>query len=640
MCKSPPTTIMDSDLADAQEVKAAEESAWEILTGFSLPKYAVDSLTHYKNNPESFKNEVLSGITVAVMQVPESVAFSFVAGVPPLVGLYSTFFLGFITAVIGGKEGMISGAAGAMAVVIKDLMADSGPLSDYSKGDRFNHLLMTVLVCGILQTLCGLFQLAKLVKLISKPCMVGFMNGLGIVIFYAQFGAFKKCPYAKATAPSSPDYFSDCKENERRWMELGGEDAAKTWLTLLLVAFTMAIMVGWPKVIPQKYQRLLPSSLVAIIFGTLWEHYVNREGFGVSTRTVGGTEQLKGAFPRYHLPQVPSNGNGEWGVIFQYGISLTFVGLIESVMTLQACDEITETLPSVFRSNQECVAQGVANAVSGLFGAMGGDAMIGQSTINISVNGARGRLSGATAGILMLFFVVALSPVISTVPIGTLTGVLFMVVLSTFNWQTFPMLASHVLPESLLKCVERVAGPLPRIPKADAFVIVLTTVLAVYFNLAVGVVVGTVVLSTFDAWNRGARFQVVKGTNGPGCVVYQPLQPLFFGTSKDFARAFTPGADPQKCVVDLSRSAVADYTAVDALADVAARYEKVEKSFEIIGVSADDKKFIQLAGPAVKGAADALDGGVTRVSSKTALVDDIEANPKDVELRQRAGSHS
>ena len=423
-------------------------------------------------------------------------------------------------------------------------------------------------------------------------------------------------------------------------MELGGEDAAKTWLTLLLVAFTMAIMVGWPKVIPQKYQRLLPSSLVAIIFGTLWEHYVNREGFGISTRTVGGTEQLKGAFPRYHLPQVPSNGNGEWGIIFQYGISLTFVGLIESVMTLQACDEITETLPSVFRSNQECVAQGIANAVSGLFGAMGGDAMIGQSTINISVNGARGRLSGATAGILMLFFVVALSPVISTVPIGTLTGVLFMVVLSTFNWQTFPMLASHVLPEPILKCLERVAGPLPRIPKADAFVIVLTTVLAVYFNLAVGVVVGTVVLSTFDAWNRGARFQVVKGTSGPGCVVYQPLQPLFFGTSKDFARAFTPGADPQKCVVDLSRSAVADYTAVDALADVAARYEKVEKSFEIIGVSADDKKFIQLAGPAVKGAADALDGGVTRVSSKTALVEDIEANPKDVELRQRAGSHS
>ena len=192
MCKSPPTTIMNSDLADATEVKAAEESAWEILTGFSLPKYAVDSLTHFKNNPESFKNEVLSGITVAVMQVPESVAFSFVAGVPPLVGLYSTFFLGFITAVIGGKEGMISGAAGAMAVVIKDLMADSGPLSSYSKGDRFNHLLMTVLVCGILQTLCGLFQLAKLVKLISKPCMVGFMNGLGIVIFYAQFGAFKK----------------------------------------------------------------------------------------------------------------------------------------------------------------------------------------------------------------------------------------------------------------------------------------------------------------------------------------------------------------------------------------------------------------------------------------------------------------
>ena len=195
---------MNSDLADATEVKAAEESAWEILTGFSLPKYAVDSLTHYKNNPESFKNEVLSGITVAVMQVPESVAFSFVAGVPPLVGLYSTFFLGFITAVIGGKEGMISGAAGAMAVVIKDLMADSGPLSSYSKGDRFNHLLMTVLVCGILQTLCGLFQLAKRVKLISKPCMVGFMNGLGIVIFYAQFGAFKKCPYAKATAPESP----------------------------------------------------------------------------------------------------------------------------------------------------------------------------------------------------------------------------------------------------------------------------------------------------------------------------------------------------------------------------------------------------------------------------------------------------
>ncbi|EGB13101.1 hypothetical protein AURANDRAFT_35872, partial [Aureococcus anophagefferens] len=490
------------------------------------------------NDKEAFKNELLSGVTVAVMQVPESVAFSFVAGVPPLVGLYSTFFLGLITALIGGKPGMISGAAGAMAVVIKDLMADSGPLSSYSNGDRFQHLLMTVALCGVLQTLCGVFQLAKLVKLISKPCMIGFMNGLGIVIFMAQRAARARVDAARA--PRRAD----------------ARAQTKTWLTLLLVGFTMMIMLAWPRVIPARCASA---------------RFINRGLIGVSTRTVGQTEKLSGARapPSWHVPQVPADG--EWGVVFQYAISLTFVGLIESVMTLQAVDEITEDLPSVFRSNQECVAQGVANLVSGLFGAMGGDAMIGQSTINVSVNGARGRLSGAAAGVLMLVFVVFLSPVISVIPIGTLTGVLFMVVLSTFCFDTFRLL--------------------PRIPRADAFVIVETTVLAVVFNLraaaAIGVVVGSVTLATFDAWNRGASFAVAKTdkkTDGDE-VTYSPLAPLFFGTVKDFSKAFAPGSDPKSCVVDLERSAIADYSALVALADVAHRYALVDKRVKIKNAS-------------------------------------------------------
>ncbi|KAK7232874.1 sulfate transporter [Aureococcus anophagefferens] len=573
------TSSTTSAIATAGE----DEDPWTILTSFSLRKYIVSSVEFYMNDKEAFKNELLSGVTVAVMQVPESVAFSFVAGVPrswacarrrpsrkgcaARVGAagrgrrYSTFFLGLITALIGGKPGMISGAAGAMAVVIKDLM-----------------------------TLCGVFQLAKLVKLISKPCMIGFMNGLGIVIFMARasarqrastprararaptrarrFGAFKTCPYAKeSTSPRHPDYYSDCKENERRWMEL---DETKTWLTLLLVGFTMMIMLAWPRVIPARC-----------------------------------------APPSWHVPQVPADG--EWGVVFQYAISLTFVGLIESVMTLQAVDEITEDLPSVFRSNQECVAQGVANLVSGLFGAMGGDAMIGQSTINVSVNGARGRLSGAAAGVLMLVFVVFLSPVISVIPIGTLTGVLFMVVLSTFCFDTFRLL--------------------PRIPRADAFVIVETT--------AIGVVVGSVTLATFDAWNpawnRGASFAVAKTdkkTDGDE-VTYSPLAPLFFGTVKDFSKAFAPGSDPKSCVVDLERSAIADYSALVALADVAHRYALVDKRVKIKNASEADAKLARASGPAVAAVADAIDTGeaVGDPDAAPLVVDgagDVEAG---VELR-------
>ncbi|KAH8071262.1 secondary active sulfate transmembrane transporter [Aureococcus anophagefferens] len=492
------TSCTTSAIATAGE----DEDPWTILTSFSLRKYIVSSVEFYMNDKEAFKNELLSGVTVAVMQVPESVAFSFVAGVPP--ARTPTFFLGLITALIGGKPGMISGAAGAMAVVIKDLMvrppraargrarapqADSGPLSSYSNGDRFQHLLMTVALCGVLQTLCGVFQLAKLVKLISKPCMIGFMNGLGIVIFMAQ---------RRPPTPRAP----------RR------ADARA--------------------------------------------QFINRGLIGVSTRTVGQTEKLSGARPSarparasprrrppsWHVPQVPADG--EWGVVFQYAISLTFVGLIESVMTLQAVDEITEDLPSVFRSNQECVAQGVANLVSGLFGAMGGDAMIGH-------------------------------PVISVIPIGTLTGVLFMVVLSTFCFDTFRLL--------------------PRIPRADA--------------LAIGVVVGSVTLATFDAWNRGASFAVAKTdkkTDGDE-VTYSPLAPLFFGTVKDFSKAFAPGSDPKSCVVDLERSAIADYSALVALADVAHRYALVDKRVKIKNASEADAKLARASGPAVAAVADAIDTG-------------------------------
>ena len=555
---------------------------------------ARSALTPSSSKPDP---QVLSGLTVAVMQVPESVAFSFVAGVPPIVGLYSTVVLGLVTALFGGRPGMISGAAGAMAVVAADLTRDDGPLGAFAPAARFEMLLMCVLLTGLLQAGCGLLQLAKLVRLIPRPAMLGFMNGLAIVIFAAQLSAFTECDSPAA------DVHTDCEAHELTWLPVA---AARTWLTLALVALTMGVMLALPRC-SKRAAELLPPSLVAIVLGTVVEHALFRARLGVATRTVGDTAAIDGALPQFHLPDVPADA--AWGVIAQYAVSLCLVGLIESVMTLQAVDEITDSLPSSFRSNQECVAQGVANALCGVLGAMGGDAMIGQSTINV-MNGARGRLSGAVAAVAMLCFILALSPVIELVPVGTLTGVLFVVVLNTFHWPSFRALRSA--------------------PRADALVLVQVTLLAVATNLAVGVIAGVATLAACDAWRRGGEFGVEskaltarplaaaaasRGAAAPReddggeapteiAKVYRPVGgPLFFAAATTFTTAFTPARDPRGVAVDFSASAVADYSALSAIDAVAKRYHALGKTVELWNLSAVDRALARAAPELCRGVA-------------------------------------
>ena len=526
--------------------------------------YLQKSFHHYRYNMKSLKKETLSGLTVSILQVPESVAFSYVAGVDPISGLHATFFLGLITAAVGGKPGMISGAAGALAVVMKDLMADDGPLEDLNKAERFEHLLMCVVFIGVFQMVASFLLLAKFVRLIPQSAMIGFMNGLAIIIFMAQFTAFQEC--------NKYEEFQQCTEDERTYMSL---KKGETWILLVHVFLTMFIMHFFPKV--PKIGKMLPASMVALVIGTAFEHGINRSLIGYDTRTVGDTAPIDGDFPKGHLPDV--SGTDHWGVILSYAGSLAAIGLIESVMTLQAVDEITETPPSTLRSNQECFAQGLANLFCGFFGAMGGDAMIGQSTINV-INGARGRLSGMIAGIAMLLIVVVASPVIEYVPIGSLTGVLFMVVIHTFNWGTFKLLT--------------------KVRKSDAFVIILVTVLAVVTNLAIAVFAGVVFVALVNSWDAGKILKATTATftdkHGTETKIYRLYGSLFFGSSRTFTTLFNPKNDPEHVIINFENSLICDYSAIAALYALQQRYANYGKRVTIEKLSTKSKNQLRKQG--------------------------------------------
>eukprot|EP01006_Ploeotia_vitrea_P045195 TRINITY_DN66919_c6_g1_i1.p1 TRINITY_DN66919_c6_g1~~TRINITY_DN66919_c6_g1_i1.p1 ORF type:complete len:653 (+),score=360.36 TRINITY_DN66919_c6_g1_i1:613-2571(+) len=455
---------------------------------------------------------------------------------------------------------MISGAAGALAVVMKDLMSVTGPLGALTRAERFEHLLMCVVFIGIFQMVAGMMRLAKFVRLIPHSAMVGFMNGLAIIIFMAQFSAFEKCT-------KYPQY-QQCTEQEREWMTL---DQGETWMLLVLVFGTMAIMHFFPKT--PKIGKVLPASMVALIIGTAFEHGINRAAIGYDTRTVADTAPIEGGFPQAHFPDV--SGTSHWGTILSYAGSLAAIGLIESVMTLQAVDEITETPPSTFRSNQECVAQGIANLFCGFFGAMGGDAMIGQSTINV-MNGARGRLSGMLAGLMMLFIVVVASPVIELVPIGSLTGVLFMVVLHTFNWSTFKLLT--------------------KVRKSDAFVIVLVTSLAVLTDLAIAVGAGVAFTALVNSWDSGkvlravTRVQHEKYTNRVLHKTYYIYGSLFFGSARAFTELFDPKRDPKHVRINFENSLICDFSALAAIYSLQKRYASYDKVLSVEKLSTKSKR--------------------------------------------------
>jgi SulP family sulfate permease len=518
-------------------------------------QFATDTVDFYKKNPRTLFDEVISGFTVAIMQVPESIAFSFVAGVPPQSGLHATFWMATITGILGGKPGMISGAAGALAVVVTELTADDGVLSYLSRADRLNVLYMTMFICGIMQMLFCVFRLAKLVRLIPETGMIAFMDGLAIIIFMAQLPAFQKC--------DAQELFIECEVSQRQWLTFQ-DDTWQLIFTLIHVGMCMFVMKFFGKI--PLIGKIVPSSLIALLLGTLIEFTLFRRVFGVGTRTVGETATMNGDVPRFDWPTVPTDSN-TMSTIFSYAITLATIGSVESVLTLQACNEITDTIPKVSDSNQELFAQGLANAVCGLFRAMGGDAMIGQSTINI-MNGARHRVSSTCSGLFMLLFVIAISGFIEMLPIATLTGVLFMVVLSTFQWQTF-----HILRYGRL---------------SDSLVIVLVTVIAVFVNLAVAIGAGVIFSALVHAWDSGAcvsadiflkRMTVLKDGEKEECdVKYVHVKgSIFFGSARHFIELFSVANDPDVVIIDFKDALIIDHSAVAAIQGITHRFHQAGK---------------------------------------------------------------
>ncbi len=474
----------------------------------------------------NYRTEVLSGLTVALALVPEAVAFAMIAGLPPLTGLYAAFVMGIVTAILGGRPGMISGATGAVAVVIVALVQSHG----------IEYVFATVVLAGIIQVMAGLFRLGKFMRLVPHPVIFGFVNGLAIIIFMSQLAQFKD--------PSG------------NWL------SGMPLLTILsLVLLTMFIIWGLPKI-----SKAIPASLVAIlsIFGLVLV-------FNIDTKTVGDIASIKGAFPPFHIPSVPFNFE-MLTIIFPYAAIIAGVGLIESLLTLNIIDEITETRG---RGNKEAVAQGTANILSGFFSGMGGCAMLGQSLINIS-SGARARLSSIVAAIMLLIFIMFGSSLIEKLPMAALTGLMIMVAIGTFEWASL--------------------RTFNKMPKSDILVMVLVTVVTIFLhNLALAVIVGVIIAALVFAWDNAKRIRARKRIDEDGIKHYEIYGPLFFGSVGVFGEKFDVLNDPDEVIIDFEESRVVDMSAIEALNRITERYLKVGKKVHLKHLSPDCYKLLKNA---------------------------------------------
>jgi len=489
----------------------------------------------------TIKNDILSGLTVALALVPEAVAFAFVAGVEPLVGLYAAFMVGLITACIGGRPGMISGATGALAVVMVALVADHG----------VEYLFATVVLMGVIQVTAGVLKLGKFIRMVPHPVMLGFVNGLAIVIFLAQLGQF-----GEAGAPGwLTGTFMEGSIVDVAWMH--GE---QLYMLVGLVFLTMAIINYLPKL-----TTAIPSSLVAIVVVTLLVIVLN-----LDTKVVGDVASIKGGWPSFHIPSVPFSMETLL-IILPYSFILAAIGLIESLLTLRLVDELTETRG---RGNKECIAQGVANTVTGMFGGMGGCAMIGQSMINVN-SGGRGRLSGITAALSLLLFILVASSLIEMIPLAALIGVMFIVVIGTFEWSSF-----------------RILG---KIPTSDAMVLILVSAVTVATDLAIAVVVGVIVSALVFAWEHAKHILVESREDHKGSTVYAVTGPLFFGSVTSFLEYFDPAEAKDDVVVDFARSRVADHSGLEAIDTLAERYLNAGKTLHLVHLSAECRKLLHKA---------------------------------------------
>ena len=494
------------------------------------------------SNQYNVKNDVLSGFTVALALVPEAVAFAFVAGVEPMVGLYAAFMMGLLTSIFGGRPGMISGATGATAVVMVALVAGYG----------VQYLFAAVILAGLLQMLAGIFKLGKFIRMVPHPVMLGFVNGLAIVIFLAQLGQFKV----------------EISDGEMVWMQ--GE---MLYTMIGLIAVTMAIMHFLP-----KFTTAVPSGLVAIIVVALAVF-----GLDLEARTVidfvrdmlpasqAATATLTGELPSFAIPSVPLTLD-TLIIIFPFAAIIAAIGLIESLLTLTLIDELTDTRG---KGNRECIGQGIANTTNGFFGGMGGCAMIGQSMININ-SGGRGRLSGITAALVLLGFILFGAKYIELIPLGALVGVMFMVVLGTFEWTSL-----------------RIMG---KVPFTDAFIIVLVSGVTVFFDLAIAVIVGVIVSALVFAWKHAQHILVDTYIDDNGYKVYDLRGPVFFGSVANFRELFDPKNDPEHVVIEFKRSRVSDHSGIEALDALAEKYKAEGKTLHLRHLSSECRKLLKKAG--------------------------------------------
>ncbi len=482
----------------------------------------------------NLKNDILSGFTVALALVPEAVAFAFVAGVDPLVGLYAAFMVGLITSIFGGRPGMISGATGAMAVVMVSLVALHG----------VEYLFATVVLTGLLQILAGVFKLGKFIRLVPHPVMLGFVNGLAIVIFLAQLGQFK---------------FTN-EAGELEWMQ-----GTPLYTMAGLILLTMAIIHFFPKL-----TKAVPSTLVAIVVVSFLVFGIN-----LDTKLVGDIASIAGGLPTFSIPSVPFDFN-TFKIILPFALVLAAIGLIESLLTLTLIDELTGTRG---RGNKECIAQGAANTACGFFGAMGGCAMIGQSMINVN-SGGRGRASGITAALALLGFILFASGLIEQIPLAALVGVMFIVVIGTFEWSSFRILK--------------------KVPKADAFVIILVSGVTVYSDLAVAVVVGVIVSALVFAWEHAKHVIVHRSTDAKGSTVYDVTGPLFFGSIANFLEQFDMDKDSNDVIVEFKNSRVVDHSAIEAIDTLAERYLSRGKTMHLRHLSPECTQLLTKAGSLVE----------------------------------------
>lgn len=518
----------------------------------------------FKNFTFNPKDDILSGLTVALALVPEAVAFAFVAGIDPLVGLYGAFMMGIVTALFGGRPGMISGATGAMAVVMVHMIQKGNEVGDALATPIENlglqWLFITLLFVGAIQITAGIFKLGKFVRLIPHPVMMGFVNGLAIVIFLSQLGLFPE---------TGTEGVSFLKETGTWFSALFSNGAF--WMMMAFVGLTMAIMYFLPKI-----TKKIPAALTAIvvvaaivIFGKL-----DMSTVGSFIRDGGGTG-LEGGLPtfQFQIFGLLETLDGHWGLIVSTAFLLAAVGLIESLMTLNLIDEMTETRGS---GNRECVAQGSANILNGLFGGMGGCAMIGQSIINVN-SGGRGRLSGAVAAVALLCFVLFGAPLIEQIPIAALVGVMFMVVIGTFAWSSFRILN--------------------KIPLPDAIVLIAVSAITVWQDLAIAVIAGVIMSALVFAWRNATMIRARKRIKEDGTKVYEIWGPLFFGSIQNFNSKFDAKNDPDKIEIDFIESRVNDHSGIEALRGIANKYLDLGKEVKLTHLSPECKALLLKANP-------------------------------------------